>query len=142
MSFICIDCVKDLSLKKVISRKGIDNNICDVCHETRRGTDANNNLFQQLFKALIRFHYHEYEYNTHWGGDSLESFFYSENPILECRNDKDEDGLCAVLEDLIHNVYEDYDKGVTLFAGYFEGTSTGTLRSIKSEIHPTPPASE
>lgn len=137
MPIICIDCVKDASLKSLVADHGIDGAECDICHGTLKSIDAGSNLFQQLFKALIRYHYDEDEYNTHWGGEGLESIFHSENPILQNVETKDEDGFYSVFEAATENVYEDYDEGVTLFAGYYEdGSSAGILRSIKSEIHP------
>lgn len=137
MPFICIDCVKDASLKKLVTRYGTDSVVCDLCHRTLKAINAGSNLFQQLFKALIRYHFNEWEYNTHWGGDELESIFHSENPIIEHLKIKDKDGFYSVLEAATANAYEEYDKGVTLFAGYSDdGMPAGILRSIKSEIHP------
>ena len=136
MPLICIDCVKDWSLKKLISSSGIDGTECDVCHGPSKAIDADSNAFRQLFKALIRYHYNEWEYNTHWGGEPLENIFQSENPILEWNIQRDEDGFSMVYEAAIINVYEDYDKGVSIFAGYMEdGSPAGILRSLKSETH-------
>jgi hypothetical protein len=46
-----------------------------------------------LFKALLRYNYSEWEYNGHLGGESLESIFYRENPILHFDDKTDEENL-------------------------------------------------
>ena len=136
MPYICANCVKDASLKRLIGDHGIDGSVCDVCQIASKAIDAGCNRFQQLFKSLIRYHYNEWDYNPHWGGSHLESIFYSENPILQHLNVKNEDGLYSVFEAATENAYEEYDKGVTLYAGYIDGQPAGILRSLKSETHP------
>ena len=141
MPFICVECIKHPSLKKLATQYGVDAR-CAVCRNQRASVDADNNDFRQLFKALIRFHYHEWEYNTHFGGGELESLFYSENPILNTIDSEnipedDDDYYYSVLEAAFKSPYEDYEKGVTLFSGYMDGQQLPLLRSIRSQAHPS-----
>ena len=135
MSRVCVNCIKEAHLKKLVEEEGDIGN-CTSCGTQAQSIDTRYNRFFQLIKALIRFHYSEWDYNTHWGGDSYHSLFYGEDNILFFESkaqsaDSYEDMLLPIIES---PVYEDYDKGVTVFAGYMEdGTPAGILRSIKSE---------
>jgi hypothetical protein len=132
---VCINCIKEPHLKKLVEEEG-GIGVCTSCGSQTQSIDTSYNRFFQLIKALIRFHYSEWDYNTHWGGDSYHSLFYGEDNILFYQSkaqsdDSYEDMVLSIIES---PVYEDYDKGVTVFAGYMEdGSPAGILRSIKSE---------
>ena len=69
MPRLCEACVKADALKKLISSKGEIRKKCKICESVKTKTiDCENNRLKQLFKALIRYHFSEWEYNTHWGG--------------------------------------------------------------------------
>lgn len=135
MSHVCVNCIKEPHLKKLVEEEGNIGN-CTSCGIQAQTIDTSHNRFFQLIKALIRFHYSEWDYNTHWGGDSYHSLFYGEDNILFFESkaqsaDSYEDMVLPIIES---PVYEDYDKGVTLFSGYMkDGSPAGILRSIKSE---------
>jgi hypothetical protein len=40
----------------------------------------------ELFKTLVRFHYAEWDYNEHWGGDRLSTLLRKSNPILRTKS--------------------------------------------------------
>lgn len=132
---ICTDCVNDIRYKKLII--GIENkNVCTCCQKTNYVIDTNSNDFIQMTKALIRYHYSEWDYNHHFGGEDFITFFTEDDNIfLNKQNFKD----LEVYEELLNRinnieVYEDYDKGVSLFAGYYEGEQIPLLESIKSSL--------
>lgn len=135
MSRVCVDCIREPHLKKLVEEEG-ENGNCTSCGSVTQSIDTSYNRFFQLIKALIRFHYSEWDYNTHWGGDSYHSLFYGEDNILfyESRT-RNEDSYEDMVSPIVGGpVYEDYDKGVSVFAGYMEdGQPAGILRSIKSE---------
>ncbi|MEX3981819.1 RES family NAD+ phosphorylase [Paraburkholderia sp. EG287A] len=89
--------------------------------------------YQNLFKALIRLHYSEWEYNGHMGGtDSVEQLFYQDNRIL--RWPMDALKLEPFLLEMLDDVYPEPDRGVSLFAGYdADGHQAGVLRSLQNE---------
>ncbi|MCC4815652.1 hypothetical protein BCU85_10865 [Vibrio lentus] len=123
MKSICIECVKSQDLKNYINLHGAVRN-CIICQTaTVKVADYESNEFFQLVKSVLRLNYSEWEYNDHLGGDSYEGLFYGADNIFfnESRSVSDE-----VYEDLVLSitegeVYEDYDKGVSVFAGYGEG---------------------
>jgi hypothetical protein len=108
---------------------------CSACNKKTISVKTDDENFAMLFKALIRYHFSEWEYNRHLGGDNLECLFYQENPILNFYPETD----LAVFEQVILSIiegraYEDYEKGVSLFAGYTEdGIQAGILMALKKE---------
>ncbi len=133
---ICIECAKDIRLKKLIkriSKKGL----CSCCEKNEFIIDVDSNEFIQIIKALIRYHYSEWDYNEHWGGNGYGSLFYEvDNIFFKKENFKDQE----VYDELINRiecfeVYEDYDKGVSIFAGYYDGQQNQLLQSIKSDLN-------
>ena len=58
---------------------------------------------RSLFRALVRYNYSEWEYNTHMGGDRLEELLLRENPITAYDPDWDvdsyEDALLAFIKE-------------------------------------------
>jgi len=99
--------------------------------------DARGTSFQHLFKSLIRYHYHEWQYNSHWGGGELESLFHSENPILQHRSTNSTDGIVDVVDAVAEKPYENYNEGISLFSGFDEfGSRNPPMPSISSETYP------
>jgi len=138
MPLLCTVCAKEPHLKALIEIDGKKAK-CDICEEEGIVLSSSDNRFFQLCKALVRFHFNEWDYNPHWGGDGYEQIFYGEDNIFfnESR---------AVSADMYEElamdisqgaVYEEYDKGVTVFAGYFDGVQNELLRSIKTSLDPT-----
>jgi len=135
MSRVCVDCIKEPHLKQLVKSEG-EKGLCTSCGNEGESIATDYNRFFQLLKALIRFNYSEWEYNTHWGGDSYHSLFYGSDNIFfhESRATSEDSYEDMVLPIIESPVYEDYDKGITVFAGYDEdGSPAGILRSIKSE---------
>jgi hypothetical protein len=134
---ICVDCVKDTHLKELITVEGQVGE-CTMCGSNGQVLDSESNRFFQLVKALVRYNFSEWDYNTHWGGDGYESLFYGEDNIFfnESRANSDEAYETVVLSITEGPVYEDYDKGVSVFAGYTDGEQNMLLKAISSDLDP------
>jgi len=133
---ICINCVKEPTLKQLVKNEGV-NGTCFLCGSSNLILDTENDRFFQLTKALVRFHYSEWDYNEHWGGDGYSSLFYGEDNRFfdENRSNSDELYEEIVLSIIEGSVYEDYDKGISIFAGYApDGSQNMLLQSIKSDL--------
>ncbi|HIF9171981.1 TPA: RES family NAD+ phosphorylase [Photobacterium damselae] len=135
MTFICIECAKSQDLKNYINNNGIIGD-CIICQtESVNVTDYESNEFFQLIKAISRLNYSEWEYNHHLGGDYYEELFYKKDNIFFNKSRSVSDDI---YEDLVQSitggdVYEDYDKGISLFAGYCQdGMQKIPLASIES----------
>jgi RES domain-containing protein len=132
---ICQDCVKDIRYKLLIKKQN-KRGQCTCCKKNNFVIDVDSNEFLQMTKALIRYHYSEWDYNTHWGGSGYGSLFYdNDNIFLNKANFKDNEVYDALINRIeCIEVYEDYDKGVSIFAGYYEGQQNSLLVSIKKNL--------
>jgi hypothetical protein len=83
-----------------------------------------------VIRALIREHFDEWEYNGHWGGDSLYGLFQRENPILaydaSWPASDIEDAVLPALQD----GYESASMPISLFAGYYDGHPNMPLQAM------------
>src|SRR5262245_42169952 len=88
-ALLCTSCVKPQSLKNaIVSLGGGRPGDCAVCGA--RGTaqlDCANEVFKAKFRALVRYHYSEAEYNTQLGGTPLEVLLSQENPIVDLHDE-------------------------------------------------------
>lgn len=139
MTSLCIDCCKSDQLKSLIQENGSIVDKCNICGSSNiEALDCEEHDFAQLFKAMIRYHYSEWDYNRHFGGDHLESLFYRENPILNWASHFDElklEEAIMTLIELVYEDYEDYEDGVSLFAGYSEeGYQNILLVALKDDF--------
>lgn len=131
---ICIECVKDIRFKKLIEKSN-NVGICTCCGSENHIINVDSNEFIQMTKALIRYNYSEWDYNTHFGGDEYYTLINSDdNKFFNKQNFNNSD----VYEEFIariecFEVYEDYDKGISLFAGYYKGEQNPLLERIKTD---------
>ena len=134
---ICSDCISEVNLKQLVKNH---NNIdyCNFCKKKGHIIDYESDNFYYLIKALIRYHFDEWEYNHHWGGDSLYKLIENNNFFFNQGNFEDPNDL-DILTELIANfeAYEDYRTGISLYAGYDkDGYQNTLLRALKKEMHP------
>lgn len=137
MPNICIDCVKDFHLKDLIRNEGSSGE-CAMCGGSNQVIDSQCNSFFQLTKALVRYYFSEWDYNHHWGGDGYESLFHGkDNRFFEESRAKSGDDYEAIVLSITEGpVYEDYDKGVSIFAGYTDGEQSMLLRAVSTDLDP------
>ncbi len=130
---ICTKCVKDKRYKRLIETIG-NRGICTCCETKGIVINQDSNEFIQMTKALVRYHYSEWDYNHHFGGVSFINFFSPEDNIFfKKQNFKNLD----VYEELLCRIesidaYGDMDNGVSLYAGYLDGQQIPLLDSLKS----------
>lgn len=132
---ICIDCVKEFHLKELIKNSLIIDN-CSFCNKKKKICDYEEDQFYYLLKSLIRYYYNEWDYNDHWGGESLykllqtDDIFFNKNNFT---NPNDIDNLIDLVENF--EAYENYNEGISLYAGHDEdGHQNFLLRALKNEI--------
>lgn len=132
---ICIDCVTEFHLKELIENSIIVDE-CAFCKIKTKVCDYESEEFYTLLKSLIRFNYSEWDYNDHWGGESIYQLVKKDEIFFNKKNFKNPEDIEILLE-LIDSfeAYEDYDKGISLYAGYGEnGEQNMLLRALKNEI--------
>jgi len=122
MPAFCVKCAKDPFLAALISEAGSLTAECAICGTFNiMSLDCNDNCLRNLFRALVRYNFSEWEYNTHMGGDDLERLLRQENPITAYETIWNTDNYEEALSHIFHKPYEDYDKGISMFSGYDEG---------------------
>jgi RES domain-containing protein len=132
---ICLDCVKDIRYKLLIEQEN-KRGQCTCCEKNSYVIDVDSYEFLQMTKALIRYHFSEWDYNKHYGGDGYETLFHeNDNIFLNKANFKNKEVYDELLSRIYSiEVYEEYDKGVSIFAGYYEGRQNPLLISIKKDL--------
>lgn len=134
MNRICANCIVDYDLKKQVETHG-EKGTCSLClSKDYKVIDWEDKDFRDTFRALIRYYFSEWNYNRHWGGESIESLFCETNPIIRHwpQSENFEDMILALIEP----AYSDYDTGISMYSGYDEqGQQNQLLRSIRSDSH-------
>ena len=118
---VCIDCARHESLKKVI-KENTSIGLCGFCGRTDAMVRCLEDLqpMTRVFKALIRFYWHEFDYNRHFGGvDSIIDLFDDDDNLVvkPTVTDQYRDELDYLIQE---PVYPDEDKGISIYAGHYE----------------------
>lgn len=98
---VCTNCARHPSLKKMIEAD-LAVGICAFCCRTdaQVRNPENTEPMVMLIRALIRFYWDEFSYNSHWGGEAvLELFNEADNPVVEpfaANEYYDEFGECPI----------------------------------------------
>jgi hypothetical protein len=100
-------------------------------------TPRRHDALSSLVRALFRFYFNEWEYNGHLGGDGEpESLLSSENEIVEHGTTpgfpRSAETSEAFLVGLFYPPYPDYDKGIAVYAGYYDGMMSPPLTAIRT----------
>jgi hypothetical protein len=126
-SSICVECAKHPSLKKFVRKHGSIGYECGICHrrDLIASAPAKHEALSSLVRALVRFHYDEWSYNPHWGGeDRPELLLYDENPIVEHKAmpgfPRDAEESEGFLMSLFEQAWPEANKGIAIYGGHFK----------------------
>lgn len=131
---ICLDCARHASLKRAISEKS-SKGLCGLCEmpDVVIGDPEDATAIIMLVRALVRFYWHEHEYNPHWGGaDPLALLSTEDNPVA--KPPKGNTYLDDLEYALFDPAYPAVDKGVSIYAGFDEGIRCANF-AISSSSH-------
>ena len=123
---LCVQCAKHPSLKGFIHTHSATDIECAICGLQGIEVSAPNAFpgLVNLIRALIRFHYGEWEYNPHWGGEDIDTILLKENPIFEHAKSNgkilDQDRIETFLQEISWPPYPPPDKGISIYAGFEE----------------------
>lgn len=135
--YLCQSCIKDKFLKNFFLQQQLITQKCSICLQSKQVVNVSENKqFQEFARFLIRYHFPEYEYNHHFGGDDLPHLFYSENPIISHDfADPKNDSRDPEIEDFLYDLFDlhNFDNEVELYAGNYEGTRMLFPNPIKEE---------
>ncbi|MEF8723721.1 MAG: RES family NAD+ phosphorylase [Candidatus Accumulibacter delftensis] len=134
MQLLCENCIRDEHLRSVVADKGLVVDRCAICGADNVLALSSEDIdLKSRFRALIRYHFSEWHYNHHMGGDGLESLFYTDNPITNYQDSWDIEKYEKAILVVLDPAYEDYEKGICLFAGYTDGVQNLLLVAIKND---------
>lgn len=134
MQPLCLKCMKNESLRDVVIFRGAKLSQCEICGATDViALNCDDNELKTKVRSLIRFHYSEWHYNSHMGGDGLESLFYRENPITNFNHQWNQDRYEEAVLEFLEPAYEKYDEGICLYAGYESGVQLSPLVALKND---------
>lgn len=120
---LCEHCLADNELKYEIQQRGTVVERCPICHhEGGRAVSATDPKIKRIFRALIRLNFSEWDYNTHLGGDDLETVVMGSPAIFNLRPD----AVLEAFEDAYLTMegkewYPATDEEITLGGGYWHG---------------------
>lgn len=135
--YLCVECSKDIYLKNYVNANAKSNEICMICLDKRRTLNiSDDSEIIDFCRFLIRYHFPEYEYNTHWGGDNLPHQFYSDNPIIS-HQFADLSNREIEVEEFLYELFDisNYDSNIELYYGHDEngrGLFPEAIKSVKS----------
>jgi hypothetical protein len=133
--YLCAECSKDIYLKNYINANAKSKAICNIClNKSKTVNISNGSEIIDFCRFLIRFHFPEYDYNTHWGGDELPQQFYSDNPIIS-HQFADLSNREIEVEEFLYELFDihNYDSKIEIYYGHDE-TGRGLFpEAIKNE---------
>lgn len=129
--FICQHCVANKYLQNEIVSRGEQVAKCPICKRVDGfALSADDVRLVRIVRALIRLNFSEWHYNTHLGGDPLQSLVFSSKAIFDFPKDADE----LAFEDAFLKIedaggwYPETDDEITLGGGYWDGGILNGLR--------------
>lgn len=105
---------------------------CAICGEIGLALPASDRQVKRIFRALVRLHYSEWEYNSHLGGGSLQTLVRQDSRIFNVSEDIDEGAFEDVFMTLEDTWYPEDPEDISLGGGYWDG---GVLVALTETWH-------
>lgn len=131
MDSLCQQCVSDAHLKRYIEKQGQLIDVCSICGGRQVMAVEQSQEVEQLVRALVRFYFDEWDYNTHDGGRALEAVIWEDRYFFSDRFFDHEDPALDFLSGVLSPGYYDYDKGISLYSGYSNDLRNLPLTAIQ-----------
>lgn len=121
---LCSECARDETIRSHLLEHGSPGT-CTLCRQRQLYT-AKLSSMTNLCKSVIRYHFSEFEYNRHWGGEELETLLQQVNPVLDTSRIQEQEDFDFgdYIDHMVEPVYPpdmDPTKGVFLYYGHDEG---------------------
>lgn len=130
---VCEHCCSDNELRAEILHRGTRLDApCAVCGKTGLSLPASDRQVKRIFRALVRLHYSEWEYNSHLGGDSLQTLVRRDSSIFSLGERIDESAFEDVFLTMADTWYPESDEDISLGGGYWDG---GVLVALTEAWH-------
>ena len=126
---ICEHCVADNELRAELAERGTPVAECLICkHKGGKALLTSDRRIRQIFRALVRLNFSEWDYNGHVGGEELESLVLKSKTIFNLGPEasiSDFENAFLVLED---DWYPESEEDIELGGGYWDGCVLDGLR--------------
>lgn len=130
-TYICQNCVSDNALRVELGERGAPIAVCPICkHSGGLALPTSDERIKQIFRALVRLNFSEWEYNIHIGGDSLESLILESKAIFNLSPDASIDDFEQAFLAMEEEWYPSKDDGISLGGGYWDG---GILYGLRAQ---------
>src|SRR4051812_10498823 len=91
---VCEHCCADNELRaEILSRGKKPDAPCAVCGRVGLALPASDRDIKRVFRALVRLHFSEWEYNSHLGGGSLQTLVRRDSRIFTLREGVNEEAF-------------------------------------------------
>lgn len=126
---ICEHCLADNELRAEIAMRGTAIVKCGICgHSGGKALPSDDKLVKRIFRALVRLHFSEHEYNSHLGGDSLQDVVRRSRAIFDLSSAASDESFEQAFLVLEEDWYPENPDLISLGGGYWDGGVLWGLR--------------
>jgi hypothetical protein len=117
---LCVKCCSHPWLTDFVLKAGASGHKCGICGESDNSSTAPADAPQlvKLIRALVRYHFNEWQYNGHMGGEDIETLLSEGDPIVLTARAANEEALPIFYQRIFWPPYPPYDEGIAIYAGY------------------------
>lgn len=133
--YFCTECFTADALREEVKMRGELVPSCPVCKSVNvRALSTTDSRLKAIFRALVRLHYSEWDYNAHLGGDHLQTLLFGNNEIFSLdKHTADEMAFEEAFLPLEDEWYPHSEHDIALGGGYWDG---GILVGIREQLEP------
>jgi hypothetical protein len=133
--YFCTGCFAANELREEVELRGTPVPFCPVCKSANvKALPTTDLRLKSTFRALVRLHYSEWDYNAHLGGDHLQTLLFGANEIFRLDVETaDEMAFEESFLPLEEDWYPEHEDKIALGGGYWDG---GILVGIRERLEP------
>lgn len=133
--YFCSECFKATELVETVRKHGSSVAKCQICGaQDSIALAADHTQLKRVFRALIRVHYSEWQYNGHLGGDSLSTILFGQNAVMNLQATASAEEFENAFSYIEDGWYPAADEDISLGGGYWDG---GIHIGLKARLSPS-----
>lgn len=131
---ICEHCLAHNELRAEVVARGVVMSTCAVCGSAGgKALPCDDDLVKRTFRALVRLHFSEWQYNTHLGGESLQQVVWQSRAIFNFGPTASEEEFESAFLTMGEDWYPNSADRIALGGGYWDGRVLWGLRDRRDE---------
>ena len=120
--YFCSKCFKATALVETVRKYGSQIAKCQICGaQDSIALLAGHTQLKRIYRALIRVHYSEWQYNEHLGGDPLSTILFGQNAIMDLQTTASAEEFENAFSHIEDGWYPMSDEDISLGGGYWDG---------------------